>query len=136
MHGGIVVAGRDAFDIEAAVIRLARSFAVEDHAGGDGALALGVADVETLHALGPLGEIQRIAQRVQATRVAGLAAEPGLERDLGIAAGHLQPARTLGAHPSFDLHPALGAFRERRLQERRSSGSTLTTSSGGICFSA
>src|SRR5688572_17428726 len=48
----VVVSGRDAGDVETAVLLLHGAFRAIDHARGHGALALRVADVETLQAPG------------------------------------------------------------------------------------
>jgi hypothetical protein len=61
-HRRIVVAGLDAFDVEAAVIALLHGAIDADHAGRDGAFAHGMADVETLDATRRVGQSQRLLQ--------------------------------------------------------------------------
>ncbi len=44
---------------------------IVDHTGGNRGLAHGVADIEALDALRPLGQAERLAQRMQAALLGG-----------------------------------------------------------------
>ncbi|MNY62720.1 hypothetical protein D3C86_1995900 [compost metagenome] len=62
MHGRIVVARGNAFDVEAPVVGLQRAFRAEHHAGGDRRLAAGVADVVAFQALRGFIQGQNLGQ--------------------------------------------------------------------------
>src|SRR6185437_12041423 len=112
VHRRVVVAGRDAADVEAAVMRLLRPFRPEHHAGRHGEFAAGVADVEALEAPRRFGQFQQALQVLEA-RAQGLPAGKALgQRGLRIALGHLQEARAFAAHAALQLHRVAALFRQ------------------------
>ncbi|MNN20808.1 hypothetical protein D3C81_1341040 [compost metagenome] len=66
VHGGVVVASGNAFDIEAAVIGLDRAFRAEHHATGHGGFAAGVADVVAFQALRHFIQAKHLGQGFEA----------------------------------------------------------------------
>lgn len=112
-HGCVVVARRDAGNIEAPVLATHRAAGVEYHARGDGRFAHGVTDVETLHALDRLGKSKQLAQGFAACMLRALAGELGDKGQLRIARGQQQIAGTLAAHVPLQRHLVLGGRTER-----------------------
>ncbi|MCY1414600.1 hypothetical protein D9M71_300540 [compost metagenome] len=66
MHGRIVVAGGNAFDVEAPVVGLQRTFRAEHHTGGDRRLTAGVADIVAFQALRGFIQGQDLGQGLEA----------------------------------------------------------------------
>ena len=131
MHRRVVVAGRDAFDVVAAIVRLQRPFRAEHHAGSHGGLAAGVTDIEALQALRRLRQVERLGKGFEACRhmlAVGQACAQGL---FGVGHRQLLPAGAGTTHPVADLQFAASRFGDRRNQHRKSSCVTLTINSAG-----
>src|SRR5205085_11884993 len=110
VHGGVVVARRDAGDVEAPVLRTHRTLAIKYDTGGHRGLAHRVADVEAFDALRGPGQSEQFLQRSQPSRLRRGAAGLRVERVLGIALRQLQETRALAAHLRLHLDLAAGVL--------------------------
>ena len=94
-HGGVIVSGLDALDVEAAVVGRHHAVALVDDAGCLGGLAHRVTDVEALDAQ-PCrvvkGHAQHVEQVLGASLLRAVDGQMAGERDAGIGLGLLQPA--------------------------------------------
>src|SRR5579863_2457415 len=118
MHGGVVVAGLDAADVEAAIVALERTLLAEYHARGDRIRAARVADVEALDAVRRLLQIEGLAQIFQAGLDAGARQSAHGQRLFRIVVHHLQPARANAADLRRNAHLVTRALRQGRLEQR------------------
>src|SRR5258708_3178870 len=90
-HRAVVVARRDVADVEAPVLGFLHLLVVVDHAGGHGRLAHGVADIEALDALRPLGQAERLAQRMQPALLRRPVAHTLRDSQQRVLARHVEP---------------------------------------------
>ena len=102
MHGSIVIARGDAFNVEAPVIRLDRTFGAEHHAGCNGRFTAGVTDVIALQPLWDFVEFQYFGQGLKACRNMQTVCQAGNQRLLGIGDRQLLPSRPRATHPVAD----------------------------------
>jgi hypothetical protein len=84
VHGGVVVARGDAFDVVAPVVGLQWPFRAENHAGCHGRLATGVADVEAFQPARLLIHIQRFGQCLEPCSQMLTARQSRAERLFGV----------------------------------------------------
>src|SRR3954463_9263537 len=102
-HRGVVVARRDAADVEAAVVGLLHLLPVVYDARGHGRLAHGMADVEALDALRTLGQAERLAQRHQAAFLRRPVAHTLGNREQRVLARHAAPPPPLAVRGRNDF---------------------------------
>ena len=111
-HRRVVVAARGRRHVEPPVLRRLHRVPVEDHAGGDRALAHRVRDVEALDPLRFGRQPERLLQRVEPILLRGFLRELLPDRELGILRRHRQPHAALAARIADDLH-ALSRLRRQ-----------------------
>ncbi|MNJ11025.1 hypothetical protein D3C77_51920 [compost metagenome] len=110
VHGGIVVAGRDTFDVEAPVVGLQRPFGPKHHAGRHRRLTTGMADVVTLQTLRGFIQGQHLGQGFEPRCHMQAIGQACTQRLLGVGHRQLLPARAGTAHAVADrqLAPTQG----------------------------
>ena len=119
LHGGVIVSGRHALDIEAPILALQGSVSPEDHTGGNRRLPAGVTDIEALEAPGRVGQAQGRGQGFQALAGIARCREMAGEILFGGALRGLHPARPRPTGPGADRHGAAGGRGQRRFQQLR-----------------
>ncbi|MNH10772.1 hypothetical protein D3C79_702610 [compost metagenome] len=115
-HGGIVIPWRNAGDIIAPIFRTQRSVAVENHAGSDGLLTHGVADVKAFHAVN-LGKIQDLRQFCQPLMNRRLLRKLGCQRGRGVGTRKFKVTSTIATRFALDLNLATSQLGERLRQQ-------------------
>src|SRR5713101_7294596 len=112
----VIVAGRDALDVVAAVFAAAHVHAVVYHARRYRRLAHRMTDIETFDSLHRLRESQPFAQRGEPHPLSALLRETRLERLQRVLLRHLEPGAALGRGPREDAHAALRVRGEGRFE--------------------
>ncbi|MNL08578.1 hypothetical protein D3C87_1293050 [compost metagenome] len=102
MHCGVVIPGRNAFDVIATVVRLDRAFRTEHHTGRHGRFAAGVTDVVALETLRRFIQLQHFRQRIEACRDVLTIRQARAQGLFGVGHRQLLPARSRTAHPVTD----------------------------------
>ena len=115
-HGSVVVARLDAVNIETAIIGFQWALWREDHAGSDGCLALGVADVETLNALRYGLKAERLLQCLEAIAQAGAIVQLSSQGFAHIEFSKFYPATSQAAWLAGDAYRMLGLLGKNRLE--------------------
>src|SRR5712692_1763973 len=112
----VIVAGRDALDVIAAVFAATHVHSVVYHARRYRRLAHRMTDIETFDSLHRLRESQPFAQRGEPHPLSALLRETRLERLQRVLLRHLEPGAALGRGPREDAHAALRVRGEGRFE--------------------
>ena len=118
-HAGEIVVADNRADDEFAVIGLLHASVFPHHHAGHLVGALDMRDIETLDALGRLGQVQRILHGFLHGARGGLQhAKAGIETVLGVGLHQVEHGLLLAALRRVNLHLAAALFREQLFERR------------------